>query len=347
MLRVAARDLAGATLDDVVAEVSAIADACIAAGTLALPITPTLAVIGLGKLGGHELNYASDVDLLFVHRDTGPDAQEAAERAVAALTAMLAQPTADGIALRVDVALRPGGRDGALSRSLGGDPRVLRPRVGDLGTPGHDQGAAGRGRPELGAGSSRASSRSCTRASSRPPRSTTCAARRCGSRSTSVGAARSSPRSSAAAAASGTWSSPCSCCRSCTDVATRGCARRTPSTPCDALAHEGYVADADADGARRRLSVPAASRAPSADRPGPADARPAARDAERARRSRARSASPTPTRSPRSTSARPSSSVRSTSGCSIGRCLESFAGPAQLHPSHGTDRAATEELLGA
>ena len=44
-----------------------------------------MAVIGLGKLGGGELNYASDVDLIFVHADAGPDAQDAAERAAAAL----------------------------------------------------------------------------------------------------------------------------------------------------------------------------------------------------------------------------------------------------------------------
>jgi glutamate-ammonia-ligase adenylyltransferase len=117
MLRVAARDLGGAALEEVVAEISAIADACLAEA-LALIDEPGLAVIGLGKLGGSELNYASDVDLLFVHREAGPDAQEAAERAVAALTSMLAEPTAEGLALRVDVALRPGGRAGALSRSL-------------------------------------------------------------------------------------------------------------------------------------------------------------------------------------------------------------------------------------
>ncbi|MEZ0235685.1 MAG: DUF294 nucleotidyltransferase-like domain-containing protein [Actinomycetota bacterium] len=117
MLRVAARDLAGGTLDDVVAEISAIADASIAEA-LALVDGSGLAVIGLGKLGGSELNYASDVDLLFLHRDPGPGAQATAERAVALVTAMLAEPTADGLALRVDVALRPGGRAGALSRSL-------------------------------------------------------------------------------------------------------------------------------------------------------------------------------------------------------------------------------------
>ncbi|MGZ8630910.1 MAG: [protein-PII] uridylyltransferase family protein [Actinomycetota bacterium] len=118
ILRVAARDLTGATLDDVVVEISAIADACIAEAMALAPGTRDLAVIGLGKLGGFELNYASDVDLLFLHRDPGPAAQEAAVGAVAAVNAMLAEPTAEGIALRVDVALRPGGRAGALCRSL-------------------------------------------------------------------------------------------------------------------------------------------------------------------------------------------------------------------------------------
>ena len=77
-----------------------------------------MAVIGLGKLGGGELNYASDVDLIFVHADAGAEAQDAAERAAAALIRSLAEPTAEGIALRVDPTLRPGGRGGLLSRSL-------------------------------------------------------------------------------------------------------------------------------------------------------------------------------------------------------------------------------------
>jgi glutamate-ammonia-ligase adenylyltransferase len=118
MLRVAARDLAGAPLDEVVAEISAIADACLLEALQLVAGGDTLAVIGLGKLGGDELNYASDVDLLFVHAEPGSGRQEAAGRAVAAFTGLLAEQTADGIALRVDATLRPGGRDGALSRSL-------------------------------------------------------------------------------------------------------------------------------------------------------------------------------------------------------------------------------------
>ena len=73
-------------------------------------------------------NYASDVDLLFVHRGVaGPiAAQERAERAVAALAAMLSEPTAEGIALRVDVGLRPGGRTGDPQPLARGNNRVLR-----------------------------------------------------------------------------------------------------------------------------------------------------------------------------------------------------------------------------
>jgi len=101
-----------------VAEISGVADTCIAEALALTPGGDLLTAIALGKLGGFELNYASDVDLLFVHREPGPGAQEAAVHAVAAFTAMLAEPTAEGVALRVDIALRPGGRSGALSRSL-------------------------------------------------------------------------------------------------------------------------------------------------------------------------------------------------------------------------------------
>ncbi len=117
MLRVAARDLGGAPFADVVAEISAVAEACIriAIGRVAYG---ELAVIALGKLGGAELNYASDVDLLFVHAGSGPDRHEEAERLVGETIRLLAEPTAEGIALRVDATLRPGGRTGPLSRSL-------------------------------------------------------------------------------------------------------------------------------------------------------------------------------------------------------------------------------------
>ncbi len=118
LMRVAARDLGGAPLEEVVREISDVADACLAAAVDLSAPPPGFAVIGLGKLGGRELNFASDVDLLFVHGDPGPETQGVAEEAVGRLMRLLAEPTADGLALRVDPALRPGGRAGALSRSL-------------------------------------------------------------------------------------------------------------------------------------------------------------------------------------------------------------------------------------
>ena len=118
MLRVAARDLAGASLDEVVHEITDVADACWSAAVVETPGAEHLAAIALGKWGGRELNYSSDVDLLFVHGRSTPADNEAAEAAAGSLVHLLSDPTADGMALRVDTALRPGGRAGALSRSL-------------------------------------------------------------------------------------------------------------------------------------------------------------------------------------------------------------------------------------
>jgi glutamate-ammonia-ligase adenylyltransferase len=117
MIRVAARDLTSASFDDVVAEITVVAETCLdAACREAAP--NGIAVVALGKLGGAELNYASDVDVVFVHEGGGRDRQDIAERSCAALIRLLSEPTANGIALRVDPTLRPGGRSGSLSRSL-------------------------------------------------------------------------------------------------------------------------------------------------------------------------------------------------------------------------------------
>ena len=117
MLRVAARDLSSAPFEEIVAEITAVAEACLAAAARSVA-REGLAVVALGKLGGAELNYASDVDVVFVHEGSGPERQEVAERASAALVRSLAEPTAEGIAFRVDTTLRPGGARGALSWSL-------------------------------------------------------------------------------------------------------------------------------------------------------------------------------------------------------------------------------------
>ncbi len=117
MVRVAARDLSGVPVEEVVAEISAVADACFAHACRGVAARG-FAVIGLGKLGGAELNYASDVDVLFVTEGGGAEGHGRTERAAAEIIRILSAPTSEGIALRVDPTLRPGGRGGALARSL-------------------------------------------------------------------------------------------------------------------------------------------------------------------------------------------------------------------------------------
>ncbi|HEY0947448.1 MAG TPA: bifunctional [glutamate--ammonia ligase]-adenylyl-L-tyrosine phosphorylase/[glutamate--ammonia-ligase] adenylyltransferase [Opitutaceae bacterium] len=86
------------------------------------------AVIALGKLGGEELNFSSDIDLLFLYegdgacrRDDQPAAFTAAEffaRLAETLTRQLSTTTAEGFLFRVDARLRPEGSHGPLVRSL-------------------------------------------------------------------------------------------------------------------------------------------------------------------------------------------------------------------------------------
>jgi glutamate-ammonia-ligase adenylyltransferase len=80
----------------------------------------SLAVFALGKLGGEELNYASDVDLVFFYRAEGQTDRGRPNEAffnawVQAATALLTSPTPDGACLKVDPNLRPRGRDGELT----------------------------------------------------------------------------------------------------------------------------------------------------------------------------------------------------------------------------------------
>jgi [glutamine synthetase] adenylyltransferase / [glutamine synthetase]-adenylyl-L-tyrosine phosphorylase len=118
LLRIAVRDLLGlAELPSVGRELASLAEGCLQAA-LALGQAETadarVAVIGMGKLGGRELNYSSDVDVLFVHEGSNA----AAERVARALLTTMAQPTPYGIVFRTDADLRPEGRSGPLTRSL-------------------------------------------------------------------------------------------------------------------------------------------------------------------------------------------------------------------------------------
>ncbi|MBI4192776.1 MAG: bifunctional [glutamate--ammonia ligase]-adenylyl-L-tyrosine phosphorylase/[glutamate--ammonia-ligase] adenylyltransferase [Betaproteobacteria bacterium] len=143
MLRVIARDLGGlATLDEVVATVTALADIALAAAVSHLerwlaveygePIgadsgrAQKLHVVAMGKLGGCELNVSSDIDLVFVYPEEGETRgkrprsnHEFFIRFARRLIALLNEMTADGHVFRVDVRLRPLGADGPLACSFG------------------------------------------------------------------------------------------------------------------------------------------------------------------------------------------------------------------------------------
>jgi glutamate-ammonia-ligase adenylyltransferase len=131
LLVIAARDLAeGAPVDEVAAELADLAAAALEAG-LAIARTELrpddvpvrLAVIAMGKAGARELNYVSDVDVVYVAEPAVVGvADEAAQRTGARLAAGLARAcstrTAEGSLWEVDAALRPEGKAGPLTRSL-------------------------------------------------------------------------------------------------------------------------------------------------------------------------------------------------------------------------------------
>ena len=137
MVALAHRDLNGlASLDEVFATMTSLAEECIAAAasaaqraTASIHGEPAqnaeLTVVGLGKLGGEELNVSSDVDLVFLHGGQGDTRgprpvsnREFFAAAGRALIALLAEPTAEGQAFRVDMRLRPFGDSGPLVTSL-------------------------------------------------------------------------------------------------------------------------------------------------------------------------------------------------------------------------------------
>ncbi|MBQ1082556.1 bifunctional [glutamine synthetase] adenylyltransferase/[glutamine synthetase]-adenylyl-L-tyrosine phosphorylase [Nocardiopsis sp. B62] len=137
VLRLAGRDLTGVnTVDEVAAELADLAaatlDAALAVARAESPEDAALcrlSVIGMGKCGGRELNYVSDVDVVFVaepalDEDGVPaDEQEAQRAATRLATAMMRVPSetdAEGTLWEVDPALRPEGRNGPLVRPLAG-----------------------------------------------------------------------------------------------------------------------------------------------------------------------------------------------------------------------------------
>src|SRR5438105_4006474 len=152
MLRIGARDLAHlGPLPEITLELSNLADVCLRGvyevcrrqleGKLGVPSyrdergklhRSGFCVLGLGKLGGRELNYSSDVDLLMVYREEGDTVKDLAadsqgkglsnhkffEKLAEELMDALRRPTDHGFLFRVDMRLRPEGPTGPVVRSL-------------------------------------------------------------------------------------------------------------------------------------------------------------------------------------------------------------------------------------
>ena len=87
-----------------------------------------LAVVSLGKLGGNELNYSSDVDLLFLYAGEGETSGSGRQKRISnseyflrlaqRLLKLIAGVTPEGAVFRVDLRLRPGGGEGDVAISL-------------------------------------------------------------------------------------------------------------------------------------------------------------------------------------------------------------------------------------
>ncbi len=143
MIRIAWRDLAGwAPLSETLMDVSLLADACIQYAldflyhtTCDKRGTPLLSdgspqhiiILGMGKLGAYELNYSSDIDLIFAYPENGelPDKRatsysEFFTRLCQSLVKVLDEITADGFVFRTDIRLRPFGDSGPIIMSFEG-----------------------------------------------------------------------------------------------------------------------------------------------------------------------------------------------------------------------------------
>ncbi len=122
LLRIGASDLLNLLdLPSVASQLSNLADglvrACLQQTAEQVGISPErFVVLAMGKLGGQELNYSSDIDLLFLAASDGEAHRRLGERLIAALSNV----TPEGFLYRVDMRLRPWGKDGALVSSVEG-----------------------------------------------------------------------------------------------------------------------------------------------------------------------------------------------------------------------------------
>ena len=116
-LRVAARDILGeADPESTLNALSGTADAAVTA-SLHVITEPDVAfaVVAMGKWGGHELSYGSDIDLIYIHGDGRPDL---GTHVAGQMERILSLPDRHGEGYHLDAGLRPEGRKGPLTRSI-------------------------------------------------------------------------------------------------------------------------------------------------------------------------------------------------------------------------------------
>lgn len=126
LLKIGVLDMvSGASVEEVTRRLSDLADAC-AETILDLAFDETsgeetvprsLAVIAMGKLGGRELNYSSDIDLIFVSEECDDETMLGYTRVARRFADAMSALTEDGYLYRVDLRLRPDGKAGPLVNS--------------------------------------------------------------------------------------------------------------------------------------------------------------------------------------------------------------------------------------
>ncbi len=158
ILRILLRDVLGiATLSEVTSELSILSDVIVdvalevlsgeferrhGAPKFSAPdgsVRPArFAVLALGKLGGEELNYSSDIDLMFLYSGNGEtggpepiSTKEFFKKVANGLTALLSTYTSEGLCYRVDLRLRPEGTLGEVCISLDGAKAYYSTRARD------------------------------------------------------------------------------------------------------------------------------------------------------------------------------------------------------------------------
>jgi len=154
LLRIMIRDVMGlGTLPEITGELTAVADVIVEVAYERIyqalvaqfgqprseeGLEAHFAVIALGKMGGQELNYSSDIDLMFLYSDNGQTAgpagitnKEFFKRASNQLTGLLSAYSAEGMCYRVDLRLRPDGSLGEVCISVHGAQTYYEKRARD------------------------------------------------------------------------------------------------------------------------------------------------------------------------------------------------------------------------